>query len=56
MANYSAITRSNYFRVKDATAFEEWCNRLNLEFWTNTPEGETETFYAITADTGDCNG
>lgn len=56
MANYYATTRSNYFRVKDAKAFEDWCNELNLEFWTHKPEADAETFYAISADTGDCGG
>lgn len=34
MANYYATTRSNYFRVKDAKAFEAWCRRRGIEFWT----------------------
>jgi hypothetical protein len=39
MANYYATTRSNYFRVKDATAFEAWCRRRQLEFWTQEVKG-----------------
>jgi hypothetical protein len=46
MANYIAITRSNYFRVKDAQAFEAWCHKLGVEFWTRG--AQDEAFYAIT--------
>jgi hypothetical protein len=57
MANYEATTRSNYFRVKDAPAFEAWCRSLGLEFWTEArEEAPDDAFYAITADTGDCCG
>jgi hypothetical protein len=35
MANYCATARSNYFRVKDDTASEGWCNGLHLEFAKN---------------------
>jgi len=31
MANYYAYARSNYFRVKDLTAFETLCRKWNLE-------------------------
>ena len=55
MANYCATTRSNYFRVKDAAAFEAWCNERNLDFWTK-PIDDHGDFYAVSADTGDCNG
>jgi hypothetical protein len=30
MANYYAFARSNYFRVKDISKFEEFCDSLNL--------------------------
>lgn len=56
MANYTATTRSNYFRVKNATAFEEWCSARDLNFWTKSDYGAEGTFYAMSADTGDCNG
>jgi hypothetical protein len=57
MANYYAATRSNYFRVKDAAGFEKMCGDLHLEFWTKTfAEHPGDTFYAISADTGDCGG
>jgi hypothetical protein len=39
MANYYATTRSNYFRVTDATAFEAWCRKRFLDFWTKQYEG-----------------
>lgn len=34
MATYIAQTRTNYFRVTDAHAFEAWCERRNLDVWT----------------------
>jgi hypothetical protein len=56
MANYYATTRSNYFRVKDAKAFEQWCNDFPLRFWTKQlPEHPGDTFYAISAPEG-CMG
>jgi hypothetical protein len=55
MANYYATTRSNYFRVKDAAAFEAWCRKWSFDFWTKDIEG-CGRCYAISADTGDCNG
>ena len=33
MSNYDATTRSNYFRVKDAPAFQAWALSCNLKFW-----------------------
>jgi hypothetical protein len=36
MANYTATARSNYFAVKDATAFEAWCKECDLETWLGT--------------------
>ena len=54
MANYYATTRTNYFRVKDADAFEAWCADLNLEFWKQ--DTGPNAYYACTADTGDCCG
>jgi hypothetical protein len=49
MANYYATTRSNYFRVKDATAFEAWCRMRDLEFWTHEVKG-MGTCYAISGN------
>jgi hypothetical protein len=34
MANYYAMARSNYFRVKDADEFKRWCKHRNLDFST----------------------
>ncbi len=48
MANYTATARSNYFAVKDATAFEAWCKKRNLETWLGT--GGNAARYAITPD------
>ena len=57
MANYTATTRSNYFRVKDATAFKAWCRSLGLHFWTDYRKGGSDAvFYAITADADDYGG
>ncbi len=54
MANYYATTRSNYFRVKDTNAFEEWCSDRSLEHWNKEIDGET--YHAVSANTGDCAG
>lgn len=51
MANYYATTRSNYFKVKDADSFRDFCSSLALESW----DGNDDTV-AISADTGDCGG
>jgi len=57
MANYDAATRSNYFRVKNASAFKTWCRQCGLEFWTgDLGDDPDEDFFAISADTGDCGG
>jgi len=59
MANYYASARSNYFRVKNEAAFKDWCNKVNLDWWTrdNLPGHPGETFYAISpAHPGDCDG
>lgn len=54
MANYYATTRSNYFRVLDPDTFKTWCNDRSLEVWDKDIAGDT--FYAISADTGDSSG
>lgn len=57
MANYEATTRSNYFRVKDAAAFEAWCTKYGVSFWTRQPAATPNVKeYAITADSGDGSG
>jgi hypothetical protein len=54
MANYYATTRSNYFRVKDAKAFEAWCKKRFLDVWTSEDHPDC---YAIAAnDNGDGSG
>jgi hypothetical protein len=45
MANYCATARSNYFRVKDAAAFEAWCDERFLDYWQDTARER----YAISA-------
>jgi hypothetical protein len=55
MANYYATTRSNYFRVKDAFAFEAWCRTRSIEFWTKPFEGKGDC-YAIAANPGERSG
>jgi hypothetical protein len=55
MANYYASTRSNYFRVKNATAFEAWCRKRSLDFWTKHYDGVGDR-YAVSAGTGNSAG
>lgn len=45
MANYTATARSNYFAVKDATAFEAWCKERDLKTWQG--KGNKAARYAI---------
>ena len=53
MANYVAIARSNYFRVKRAEAFEAWCSKHSIEWWTDT-NADMGTVYTIALpSTGD---
>jgi len=62
MANYYAYARSNYFRVKDVSAFEALCRKWNLEkiakedrrvgFLVNS-EGGLNTTYCFDPDTGE---
>jgi len=35
MANYTASSRSNYFRVKDTEAFRKWADNLDLKVEPN---------------------
>lgn len=47
MANYTAVTRSNYFKVKDEQAFLEWVESVpDLGHWKNN-----EGLHAIRSDT-----
>jgi hypothetical protein len=58
MANYYGVTRSNYFRVKNASAFKAWCHKRRLEFWTGDQHGvdPADEFFAISADVDDWGG
>jgi hypothetical protein len=42
MANYYEHARSNYFRVAEgkAEAFEDWCNRIGVEFIKNKQDDD----------------
>jgi hypothetical protein len=48
MADYYAASRSNYFKVNDAAAFETWCGEVSLQFWKD------DGSYAIFPD-DDCD-
>ena len=52
MANYYATARSNYFRVKNTQAFEDWCSKWHLDCWSK-PYTDIGDRYAISpnADT-----
>jgi hypothetical protein len=53
MADYLATSRSNYFRVKDPTAFEEWCRDNSLDVWTAAlTEDTSEISHAVAANDG----
>jgi hypothetical protein len=41
MANYTATFRSNYFVVKDAEQFNQFCDEFNLEMITKSEGGGT---------------
>jgi hypothetical protein len=36
MANWHGTARSNYFRVKDRAAFDDWATNLHLTVWEDT--------------------
>jgi hypothetical protein len=51
LANYEATVRSNHFKVKNPKAFERWCKKRRLDFWTERqPEGTN--LYAISSECG----
>lgn len=52
MADYIASARSNYFVVKDSTAFEAWCVKRDLEFWSG--DSKYPNSYAV-APSRDCD-
>lgn len=52
MANYYATARSNYFRVKDKTAFREWADNIpGLGVWDDREDGRVGVY-----DGGDSGG
>ena len=58
MANYYATARSNYFKVKDPSAFETWAEARNLEVLFG-PEGTrgvaSNEDYGWPCQDDDCN-
>jgi hypothetical protein len=46
MANYTATARSNYFAVKDAGAFKNWCATRDLDVWQGSDDNAAR--FAIT--------
>ncbi len=48
MANYVGTGRSNYFKVADGPAFENWAEKINLNIWRGS--GENEGMYAFSGD------
>ena len=47
MANYCPAARSNYFQVKDPTAFETFCTRWNLEMIRGGEDGGESPLYGF---------
>jgi hypothetical protein len=48
MTNYSAITRSNFFRVRDPNAFQLWCKKRDIDYETHN-RNELGACFAISA-------
>jgi len=44
MANYYGQTRSNYFRVRSASAFRRFCRSYGLTVFNNTERGKQRCF------------
>ncbi len=55
MANYYGSARSNYFKVKDETAFQAWAKLRGLEVWEQNTEGE-KRFGICPDDNSDSGG
>jgi hypothetical protein len=55
MANYTATARSNYFAVKDAEAFKEWCATRDLDVWQGSDDNAARFAIAPGAEC-DCGG
>ena len=59
MANYYATARSNYFAVKDETAFREWAERIGLTILEPTHRDKAADGiprFGITPGDGDDSG
>lgn len=53
MADYIATARSNYFKVKDETAFRAWCEALNLTvIGKTTKDGVKRLGFLVATDHG----
>ena len=55
MANYTATARSNYFAVKDAEAFKNWCATRDLGVWQGSDDNAARFAIAPGAQS-DCGG
>ena len=44
MANYECKCRSNYFKVKDLNAFEDWCSGIGLEVFRDEEDLDVVAF------------
>lgn len=45
MANYYAVSRTNYFRVKDENAFRDWVAEAGFQIWIG--DGQNEGMLAL---------
>lgn len=55
MANYYATARSNYFRVNNAIAFQQWCAKRHLDCWMK-PYIDNADKYAISPNANTDSG
>lgn len=55
MANYTATARSNYFRIVDRAAFDEWLETVAYQELT-VLETEDPLVVGLNATNGDCSG
>jgi len=39
MANYEAVARSNYFKIKNFEAFHQWCEEMKISYIGPTDDG-----------------
>jgi hypothetical protein len=56
MSNYHATARSNYFKVKDLEAFNNWCRSLEIEPIDGDPGDNKAGLVAMISDTPDGDG